>query len=98
MTEELIRSLLAHPEAPIQDIPKYLAAQYSRITRIRNKRYRHHEKLRELKSMYDAACKQEQEDFKKIQGECKHEETSFEADPAGGRDSHRECCICGKTL
>lgn len=97
MTEEVIRQLLNHPEAPIQDIPKYLATQILRITRLKNRLSAHKQKLEKLKEEYEAAVKREKEEFLKIQAECKHESQSFNPDPAGGRDSWHECDICGKT-
>lgn len=98
MTEGVIRELLNHPTAPVQDIPKYLAGQFLRISMIRNRVYKHQERLRKLKEEHESAVKKEKEDFKKVQDECRHEEADFHSDPAGGRDSYRECTICGKIL
>jgi LPS O-antigen subunit length determinant protein (WzzB/FepE family) len=97
MTKELIEKLLNNqPQG--QDIPTYLAQEFKRIQEVKRIIRNAQEDKIKLKEEFDQDIRTINEAVKIAQSLCKHEEKSFNPDPAGGRDSYYECDICGKTL
>lgn len=47
---------------------------------------------------HNEAVKHLQDGIRKMQGMCKHQDTTYHPDPSGNNDSYTECNICGKSL
>lgn len=96
-TKQLIGALLKKsPHGVVLNIPEYLERELARVDKIERGIRVAKERKRIAKLEYDKLCEQENKAIVAIQECCKHEETLYFGDPAGGSDSHHECQICGK--